>query len=291
MPKIKTPQHIQIEFRGDRAEISQNEYELSADEWYDRRTDAFAQLRKFGFIPTELLDLVENFKEQTIVKPFVYRPTDKVELRFGVKVLPKQGMDGRTNRFAEMREIVRRMEENKKDNQDGMTSSEALAFFLRILLRELKEAERSRKAAPVRTLSLLPRSLIAEVAMDLLGSCEAWSYPPSYFLNNLIRELLNLERDRTRMSRDAEAQQRAAAILAQATTIGTRELARAVHVNASTVSRWRRSPEFKQMVQDKAKSFKESNRLKSLISTELTRAEKVLLLRAARVVYPKAKPK
>ena len=62
MPKVKNRHHIQIELRGRRAKLSQPEYELSPDEWYRRRTDAFAQLRKFGGVPEELLQLVENFK-------------------------------------------------------------------------------------------------------------------------------------------------------------------------------------------------------------------------------------
>jgi hypothetical protein len=65
MPKIENPHLIEIELCGDRAKISQSEYELSADEWYRRRTEAFAQLRKIGSIPDELLDLVEHFKERS----------------------------------------------------------------------------------------------------------------------------------------------------------------------------------------------------------------------------------
>jgi hypothetical protein len=48
MPKIENPHLIQIELDGQRAKISQGEYELSADEWYRRRAEAFAEIRKFG---------------------------------------------------------------------------------------------------------------------------------------------------------------------------------------------------------------------------------------------------
>jgi DNA-binding MurR/RpiR family transcriptional regulator len=105
-------------------------------------------------------------------------------------------------------------------------------------------------------LNRVPRSLIAEIAMDLLGSCETWEYPPGHFLNGLVRELLNLDHDRQGMSRDVERQELAAAIIAQAPKVGTRELAKALHVNASTISRWRRSPEFKKLVEQKVDSFK-----------------------------------
>jgi hypothetical protein len=283
MPKIENPHLIEIELCGERAKISQSEYELSADEWYRRRTEAFAQLRKVGFIPGELLDLVEHFKEKALVQPFVYRPTEKVELRFGVKVPGKQEEGSKAQRFAEIMAAYKRMQDDD-DEKEGMTASEALAFLLRIFLRELKHAERSRKAAPVRTLNLAPRSLIAEIAMDLLGSCETWGHPPGQFLNSLIRELLNLEHDRKGMSRDVETQERAAGIVAQAPMVRTRELASALHVNASTISRWRRSPEFKKMVERKAASVKSRASFK-----EPTREELSKLLSAVSVFFPKPK--
>jgi hypothetical protein len=63
--KIEDAHLIQIEKRGKRAIISFHEYELSADEWHRRRKAAFAQLRKVTFIPSEPLDLVEDFKENS----------------------------------------------------------------------------------------------------------------------------------------------------------------------------------------------------------------------------------
>jgi hypothetical protein len=254
MPKIENPHHIQIALDGQRAKISQSEYELLPDEWYRRRTDAFAQLRRVGGIPDEIIELVEHFEEQTLVQPFVYRPGKKVELRFGVKVLGTQKGADKAKRLAEMIAVGKRLHAEEREE---MTASEALAFLLRISLRALKHAEKSRRAAPVRTLNLAPRSLIAEIAMDLLGSCETWGYPPGPLLNSLIQELLNLEHDRQGMSRDVERQEQAAGIVAQAPTVRTRELARALHVNASTISRWRKSPEFKQMVERKAEILKD----------------------------------
>src|SRR5512132_142575 len=103
MPKIENPHLIKIELCRDRVVVSQSEYELSPDEWYRRRTEAFAQLRKVGFIPGQLLDLVEHFKEQTLVQPVVdsWRlSTEKVELRVGVKVLGKQEEGRKARRLA-----------------------------------------------------------------------------------------------------------------------------------------------------------------------------------------------
>jgi hypothetical protein len=294
MPKIENPHHIRIELDGQRAKISQGEYELSEDEWYRRRTEAFAQLReKVTGIPDEILELVEHFKGQTIVQPFVYRPGKKVELRFGVKVLGTQEGADKAQRLAEMIAIGKRLHAEEAEEKEGMTASEALAFFLRMSLRELKHAEKNRKAAPVRTLGLVPRSLIAEIALDLLGSCETWGHPPGHWLNNLIRELLNLEHDRQGMSRDVETQERAAGVLAQAPSMRTRELARALDVNASTISRWRRSPEFKQMVVRKAEILKNragvDERILSYAQKSPMQSEAIALLlaTAARLYKPK----
>jgi hypothetical protein len=253
MPKIANAHHIQIERHGDRAKVSQVEYETSAEEWYRRRTDAFAQLRKTRFIPDELLDLVEHFNERTLVEPFVYTlPTPEVALRFGVKIAGKQEDRCNTKRFAELMAAHKRTQDD--DEKDGWTGSETLAFMLRMMLRNLKHAERNRQGAPVRSLNLAPRSLIAEIAMGLLESCETWGHPPGPLLNSLLRELLNLEHYGEGKAQDVATQKLAAGIVAHNPTVGTRQLAKALHLNASTISRWRRSPEFKKLVERKLES-------------------------------------
>lgn len=57
-------------------------------------------------------------------------------------------------------------------------------------------------------------------------------------------------------ARDRPRRATRSSIIAQAPTVGTRELARALHVNASTISRWRKSLEFKKLVERKAEIFK-----------------------------------
>jgi hypothetical protein len=128
MPKVENRHLIQVELRGRRAKLSQPEYELSPDEWHRRRTQAFAQLRKFGGIPEELLQLVEQFKERNLVEPFVYRPGKEVVLRIGVKVLPDKA--DKAKRLADMIAIGKRI--NDKPDGKRITASEALAFILRI---------------------------------------------------------------------------------------------------------------------------------------------------------------
>ena len=109
----------------------------------------------------------------------------------------------------------------------------------------------------------------------------------------VIRELLDLEHDKQGMSRNVDAQERAADILAQDPTVPTRKLARALRVNASTVSRWRRSPEFKQMLERKATIFKdrasvsEKIRLYAEADPKQKEAIELLLATAAHLYKPK----
>src|SRR5262249_4287577 len=146
--------------------------------WDHVRTAAFARLRKDGFIPDELLNLVEHFEERTLVRSFVYKTTDGRGLRIGIKVPRKKTKKTRRDKIAEIAEIIPAGKRLQTDERSALTASEALAFFLRICVRDLKHAESTRKAAPVRTEELIPRSVLAEVATDLLGSCELWNYAP-----------------------------------------------------------------------------------------------------------------
>jgi hypothetical protein len=69
-------------------------------------------------------------------------------LRFGVKVAGKTAKRDAAQRLAEIMATHKGMQHDEKK---ALTASEAMAFFLRIFLRELKHAEKNRKAAPVRT--------------------------------------------------------------------------------------------------------------------------------------------
>ena len=95
--------------------------------------------------------------------------------------------------------------------------------------------------------------MIAWVATDLLGSCELWNYSPGPQLNGLIRELLNVDSNKAGATRHVEEQKQAAFIIAQDPKVHTRELAKKLDVNASTISRWRRNPEFKKEVERTAR--------------------------------------
>jgi hypothetical protein len=268
MVKVEDERLIRFELRDGRAEMSLVGHEFSLDEWDYVRTAAFAWLRKDGFIPDELLNLVEQYEERTLVQPFVYKTTDGAGLRLGIKTPRKKTRREAIAKVAEIIAAHKRMQTDEK--KTTMPASEALAFILRIDLRELRHAERTHNAAAVRTQELVPRSVIAEVAMNLLGSCELWNYSPGLHLIALIRELLNVDRDKHGATRHVDAQVDASYIVAQNPTVHTRELARKVGVNASTISRWRRSPEFKKRVERAARfiaSLKSSGRWDEMIAS------------------------
>jgi hypothetical protein len=219
---------VGIKIRGKSGEISLiEEPGLSLEEWKHVRDAAFAQLKAKTIIPRELIDLVEGFKGRALVQIVFSKTPDGAGLQFGIKPTGKR--------------------KQNTDEQNLLTASEALAWFLRLELRTLKHAEKKREAAPVRTSNLVPRSVISEIAMDLLDNC---TDAPGPFLNQLFRELLNVGTDKHGEPRQFEAQEQAASIVSQYPTVPTRELARVVKVNPSTVSRWRRSSEFQARVEE-----------------------------------------
>jgi len=236
--------------RGKRIDVAfPEDDELTGEDWYYAREAAFAQLRKFKGIPHELVDLVEGFQDHTVVQPFFYRPSDQVALRFGVRV-KKSKPD--IQRFRDSLAAYYRAQKQKR----SWTASEALALVLRLSLRTLKAAEKTHKAAPVRTLKFVPRSLVARIAMYLLDGCVRESCPPGPRLNDLLRELLGTETIKHSVLHQKDDQKFlsfAARAIAQLPSIGTRKLARIMKVDPSTMSRWRRSAEFKLRVEREAK--------------------------------------
>jgi len=132
-------------FDGTNFHFAGEEDELGPDDWLLARKEAFSKL-KGGGIPEEIVDLVENFKERSLVRLFpIGRDNEKGALKFGVSVVSDPA------------------------NKGTLTASEALAILLRIRLRSLKSHG---LGAPVRRFRLLPRSLISGVAFDLLESCK-----------------------------------------------------------------------------------------------------------------------
>jgi hypothetical protein len=256
---------IKIGFQNGRPWIALDEHETSFSEWLHRKRARCSELRKNDFIPGELIDLVEGGEERTLVHLTMTKILDDSRaesaggLRLGVKVIGKKPKQNIAQESADLVE-----NETETDEQsDAMTASEGLALFLRIILGELKHAEKQRSAAPVRQLKLTSRSLIGETSLDLLESCQAWNYPPGPYLNSLLRELLDLEGAKHGASREFEARQQAIFILAQIPRLGVRQLAKEVEVDKSTVSRWRKDPNFNEEVRrqtERINSLKASGR-------------------------------
>jgi transposase-like protein len=220
-----------------------DESQISFDEWLHRKRVRCSELRKNDFIPPELIDLVENGEERTLVRLLLTPAIDDSlpepvrGWQFDVKVIgtkPNQGVGA-----------------GETESADDITAAGALALLLRILLRQLKDAEKEPGAAPVRIGKLLSRSLIGETAHDLLECCQYWNYAPELELVQLIGELLDQHDYKQGAAREFEARQQAIFLLAQMPEIGVRELARQVDVNPTTVLRWKKHSEFKEEVRCK----------------------------------------
>ncbi len=244
MDKEKKPNLIQIKFDGERATMELEEYEPSALEWRHRRKNAFSELRKDEFIPRELIDLVEGYEERTLVQTLLQRCEEG--LRPVVKIVGQKQKGDVVQEFVDLATKI-----DEKENEEAITASDALAHFLRISLRELKASEKQREA-PVRTMKMSSRSLIGEIALDLLENCQFRDYAPGPELNQLVRELLNLQSEKLGASRQIEARERAISIIAHRPEVGIRELACLVNVHPSTISAWLNDdPDFKEMVKQR----------------------------------------
>jgi hypothetical protein len=132
------------------------------------------------------------------------------------------------------------------------TAGEVLASELRMVLASLREAERAQRhrkssKSPVRDAGMLPRSMLSEVAVDLLRDCKDGQYPPGHELVCLIRELLNVDLANKDASREYTARELAINLVAAGYS-GVRDLARVVRVSPSTVSQWLRDPSFNEAV-------------------------------------------
>jgi len=104
---------------------------------------------------------------------------------------------------------------------------------------------------------MLPRSTIATIAMDILETNQLFGNAPGEELIQLLRELLDVDKQKAKADRQFVARDEASWILAQAEgdPVPTRVLARTVGVNASSISRWRKEPAFREMIQDKKKAI------------------------------------
>ncbi len=124
--------------------------------------------------------------------------------------------------------------------------TERAAEWLRIELKNLRDGEKVEGKAPVLTGQSLSRLLIADLAMTMVEGLEEQPGPE---LIALLMELLNVDRHRRSLAAaHSEEKNRAVYLEAQVPNIGVRELAKAAGVAPSTITAWRRDPDYEKHV-------------------------------------------
>jgi hypothetical protein len=130
-------------------------------------------------------------------------------------------------------------------------TKETVAAWLRKELKQLREAEATPGAAPVRQGKAMSRIEIAEIAVELLA-CLAGQK-----LTCLFQELLDVDRHRKLLSETFSQLESATDLEAQAQLqgkeLGVRLFAKAMSVSPSSVTRWRRSAFYWERVEGKKK--------------------------------------
>jgi hypothetical protein len=212
--------------------------ELTLEEWKARRDADYDELYKDPAIPPDLITAVKEFRGDAVVSWATRdgRPATPEDERAIPMVETQQKNSPQKNSDPTG---------DQSDPDDWFSSSlpktacEALAMCLRGRLAALRESG----PAPVRSGKMVPQSVIARIAVDML--------PVGTQLNNLIRELLQVDRRSATGDREFAARHKATWIKAQAGDFGVRALAKEVGVNASTVTRWLRDPEFHNEISDR----------------------------------------
>lgn len=228
--------------------------DVSDEEWWQRWKARYARVREHLPQAEALLEAVESFD---CARPVRWVNPD------GTPFDPETAPDGcearalveprnkatRADIAASLR-LARQAECEPERKRVPADAGELLALLLRFELVRLKGATRSKRAGvstrtPVRDNNMLPRSVIAECAFDLLEDCETRRSSPGPELLELVRELLDLPV--VTADPKFEARYVASWILAQA-PVGVRSLAKNVGVSPSTVVEWRRDPAFNDQV-------------------------------------------
>src|SRR6516164_6345551 len=142
------------------------------EEWKELRDAAFDQLRKYP-IPESLIQAVQGFRPHAEVAWLNEQgnPASKDEpAQPIVQPLKKESKEEATERFAEPRVDLGDL----FADPFPQTAGDALAGCLRPYLAKLRRA----KNAPVRVGKMIPRSLIATIAMDILETNQLFGNVP-----------------------------------------------------------------------------------------------------------------
>ncbi len=136
--------------------------------------------------------------------------------------------------------------------------AQAMAAALREWLKRLKREEAS-GAAPVYSGEIpLTHLDISNAAITALEALNRRGEPSGSELASLMAELLGVARHRIHMAKQKHSGRGLAIIIeTKAPDLGVRELADEVGVAASTVSRWRRDPEYLREVEQSIRNMAE----------------------------------
>ncbi|MET4033027.1 MULTISPECIES: CII family transcriptional regulator [unclassified Bradyrhizobium] len=197
--------------------------------WFDLRDQTYFALRGRS-IPGDLIDAARRFDQHSQLA-WNSLPNPNESLREGDYEIEDLGSE-------EGQQVV----QSTSTSKPPKTVGEALAFCLSMELSKLKGAQN----APVRAGGLLPRSTIALVAYDLLSNYDVTS--PGPYLMELISDLLGISQLRDENIEEYTSRERAAYILAQAPHVSSEEAAKAVGVNRTSISRWKKDPRFQERV-------------------------------------------
>lgn len=219
--------------------------EFSVEHWQHERTQLFGELRKHVNL-AEIADLAEysgkrgvRWATETGAEP---RSGDKVRM----VVQPFSKLNPTEADSAYFNQAVLQFNQAFEIEEFPDTVAEVLSFLLLAQLALLGDG----RNAPVRTKGKLARSTIAAVAFTLLEDGAIGNY-----LVGLIRALLNVTTHSNEEQRNFEARQAAAQIYAQVAKVSLRQVAKAVNVNPSTVSRWLKEESFCQAVEGLRRLF------------------------------------
>jgi hypothetical protein len=215
------------------------------------REAMFEEVRKFP-IPQNLVDAVRNFQPHAPVTWLndigTAAATGDALVEPVVEELPSKSPDAITQLVSYAKSKIPKLKSPPK------TAGDALAKCLRYQLA-LADGE----VAPVRVKKRLAPSVIAGVAIDILQNCALFNQPPGEELIDLFRALLKLDTRRLKSSREFAAQYEAAWIIAQRPSVSTRQLARILEVDPSSVSRWRKDARFRKLLESRKEFIQDLN--------------------------------
>lgn len=122
-------------------------------------------------------------------------------------------------------------------------------------LKKTKRHQAKGKGVRASKGKVISQTDIADMAIEMLVEYTLFSDPPVDDLVDLFRGLLNVDAKPSKRSKRSEARTSCAFILAQGPEFGVRALAKSLDVSPSTVSRWKKDPEFLDLINRNKKAI------------------------------------